>query len=135
MSNVRTSLFGNIERPLRCAVHAGNGYLPHQFLDTSSNTRNDLWGGPHPAPRARFTLEVVRALIEVWGCDRVGVKLSPAGGLGDVGMGLKETVETYTYLITELDKMKVIYVTLVRYVERMDVWIEGAKKKTKTPHR
>lgn len=103
--------------------------MPHQFLDTSSNTRNDLWGGPHPAPRARFTLEVVRALIEVWGCDRVGVKLSPAGGLGDVGMGLKETVETYTYLITELDKMKVIYVTLVRYVERMDVWIEGAKNK------
>jgi hypothetical protein len=63
--------------------------------------------------------------MEVWGCDRVGIKLSPAGGLNDVGMPLQDTLDTYTYLIKQLDRLKVIYITLVRYAEALDVKIDG----------
>ena len=106
------------------AVQAGGGYLPHQFLDSSSNKRTDQWGG-NAEKRSRFVIEIVRALIEVWGCDRVGVKLSPTGGLNDVGMALQDTIDTYTFLIKRLDSLKVIYITLVRYVEAQDPKIEG----------
>ena len=105
-------------------MHAGGGYLPHQFLDSSSNKRTDQWGG-NAEKRSRFIIEIVRALIEVWGCDRVGVKLCPTGGLNDVGMALQETIDTYTHLIKQLDNLKVIYITLVRYVEAQDPKIEG----------
>ena len=64
-------------------VHGANGYLINQFLDTTSNKRTDQWGGS-VENRARFGLEVVRAVVEVFG-NNVGIKLSPAGGYNDVG--------------------------------------------------
>ena len=65
-------------------VHGANGYLPHQFLDTGANKRTDQWGGS-VENRARFTIEAMKALIDVWGPARVGIKLNPAGGYNDVG--------------------------------------------------
>ena len=65
-------------------VHGANGYLVHQFLDSTSNKRTDKWGGS-VENRARFALEVVKAAIEVWGPERVGIKLSPTGGYNDMG--------------------------------------------------
>jgi 2,4-dienoyl-CoA reductase-like NADH-dependent reductase (Old Yellow Enzyme family) len=56
-------------------VHGANGYLPHQFLDSTSNQRTDKWGGS-PENRARFTLEILKEAKEVFGPD-VSVKLSP----------------------------------------------------------
>lgn len=64
-------------------VHAANGYLVTQFLDNTSNQRTDEWGGS-PENRARFGLEALKVLREVFG-PNVGVKLSPAGGYNDVG--------------------------------------------------
>lgn len=64
-------------------VHAANGYLIHQFLDSTSNQRTDQWGGS-VENRARFGLEVLKVLIEAFGPD-VAVKLSPAGGYNDMG--------------------------------------------------
>ena len=64
-------------------VHGANGYIIHQFLDNTSNKRTDQWGGS-VENRARFGLEVLKAVIEVFGSE-VGVKLSPAGGYNDVG--------------------------------------------------
>ena len=58
-------------------LHAANGYLPHQFVDPSSNQREDKWGGS-VENRCRFTLRCIEELCEVWGPDRVGIKLSPA---------------------------------------------------------
>lgn len=89
--------------------------MPNQFLDSTSNQRTDRWGGTIEN-RARFTLDVVRALIEVWGYDRVGVKLSPCGGLNDVGMSLEDTIQTYTYLVQQLDNLQVVYICLVKEV-------------------
>ncbi|GJJ12947.1 hypothetical protein Clacol_007194 [Clathrus columnatus] len=112
-------------------VHAGDGYLLHQFLDSTSNHRTDRWGGSIEN-RARFTLDVVRALIEVWGYDRVGIKLTPCGGLNDVGMPLEETIQTYTYLVQQLDSLPVLYITLVRDVPRLCPRFED--KSRSTPH-
>jgi 2,4-dienoyl-CoA reductase-like NADH-dependent reductase (Old Yellow Enzyme family) len=58
--------------------------LIHEFLDKTSNKRTDKWGGS-VENRARFGLEVLKAVSEVWGADRVGVRLMPAGGYNDMG--------------------------------------------------
>jgi 2,4-dienoyl-CoA reductase-like NADH-dependent reductase (Old Yellow Enzyme family) len=59
-------------------LHAANGYLIDQFLRDGSNFRDDAYGGP-VENRIRLLTEVVQALIDVWGADRVGVRLSPNG--------------------------------------------------------
>ncbi len=57
-------------------VHSGNGYLLDQFLRDSTNKRTDAYGGSMEN-RRRFLLEVVEAVVGVWGRDRVGVRISP----------------------------------------------------------
>ena len=59
-------------------LHAANGYLVDQFLRDSTNLRTDEYGGS-TENRTRFLREVLTALIDVWGADRVGVRLSPNG--------------------------------------------------------
>ncbi|MBU1348142.1 MAG: alkene reductase [Alphaproteobacteria bacterium] len=60
-------------------VHAANGYLIDQFLKDGSNQRTDSYGGS-VENRSRFMLEVVAAVVAVWGADRVGIRLSPSNG-------------------------------------------------------
>jgi N-ethylmaleimide reductase len=62
----------------RVELHAANGYLPDQFLQDVSNKRTDTYGGTIEN-RARFLLEVVEAMISVWGGNRVAVRIGPAG--------------------------------------------------------
>lgn len=69
---------------LHPAVHGANGYLVHQFLDSTSNKRTDEWGGS-VEKRSKFGLEVIKAVAEVFGADRTAVKVSPAGGYNDMG--------------------------------------------------
>jgi N-ethylmaleimide reductase len=57
-------------------VHAGNGFLLDQFLRDSANHRRDAYGGS-AEKRCRLLLEAVHAVCDVWGRDRVGVRLSP----------------------------------------------------------
>ena len=59
-------------------LHGANGYLVDQFLRDSTNLREDEYGGS-PENRVRFLREVLEALIDVWGADRVSVRLSPNG--------------------------------------------------------
>ncbi|KAJ7106183.1 hypothetical protein C8R44DRAFT_805844 [Mycena epipterygia] len=95
-------------------LHAAAGFLVHQFLDSNTNVRTDRWGGSSEN-RARFGLEVLKALVAVLGAN-VSMKISPAGGFNDMGMPLQETIETYSYFISEDDKLNVSYITLARYV-------------------
>jgi N-ethylmaleimide reductase len=91
-------------------VHGANGYLPDQFLNSGSNDRTDEWGGPIEN-RARFLLAVTDAVVNVWGADRVGVRLSPANRHGDIDDTNRH--ETYTYAVRELNNRKLAYIHLV----------------------
>ncbi len=57
-------------------IHGANGYLVDQFLRDGSNHRTDSYGGPIDN-RLRFLREVVGAVVDVFGGDRVGIRLSP----------------------------------------------------------
>jgi NADPH2 dehydrogenase len=57
-------------------VHGANGYLLDQFLQSVSNKRTDKWGGDEEG-RTRFTREVVDAVVNAVGEDRVGLRVSP----------------------------------------------------------
>ena len=59
-------------------LHGANGYLVDQFLRETTNQRTDDYGGS-PENRTRFLREVLTALVDVWGADRVSVRLSPNG--------------------------------------------------------
>ncbi|KAF7364116.1 Artemisinic aldehyde Delta(11(13)) reductase [Mycena sanguinolenta] len=111
-------------------LHGASGYLVNQFLDFTSNHRTDKWGGS-AANRARFAIETLKALKEVWGSD-VAIKLSPAGGHNDVGMPLPDTIETFGYLLREVEKLGLAYVALVRYNPARDPMFDG--KPRGTPH-
>ena len=57
-------------------LHAANGYLFTQFLSSGINDRTDEYGG-HARNRARFLLEVIRAIRARVGRDfHLQVKLS-----------------------------------------------------------
>lgn len=92
-------------------LHAANGYLPSQFLAESSNQRKDEYGGNIPN-KARFVLEVMQELISAVGGDKVGIKISPLHPYGD--MILDTPLETYNYLIEELNKLNFSYVELMK---------------------
>lgn len=109
-------------------LHGANGYLVHQFLDSTANKRTDKWGGS-VENRARFALEILKELVSVYG-NNVAIKLSPAGGYNDVGMPLEETLETYRYFLTEASKLPLSYITLMRYSEYLDAVIDGKKRAT-----
>lgn len=64
-------------------IHSANGYLLDQFLQDGTNRRTDVYGGSIEN-RARLLFEVTDAVIEVWGKDRVGVRLAPYGTFGDM---------------------------------------------------
>ena len=90
-------------------IHGANGYLLDQFLQSGTNDRADEWGGP-VENRARFLIEATRAAIDVWGADRVGVRLSPNGTFN--GMSDDDPKNTFSYAIRELAKLNVVYIHL-----------------------
>ena len=57
-------------------IHAANGYLPDQFLQTTANARTDEYGGSIEN-RARFVLEIADAVVNAVGANKVGIRLSP----------------------------------------------------------
>jgi 2,4-dienoyl-CoA reductase-like NADH-dependent reductase (Old Yellow Enzyme family) len=65
-------------------LHGANGYLIDQFLQDSTNKREDEYGGS-VENRMRFMLEAVDAVVSVWGADRVGIHLAPRGDAHDMG--------------------------------------------------
>ncbi|TFK22453.1 flavo protein NADH-dependent oxidoreductase [Coprinopsis marcescibilis] len=121
-ANAKEAGFDGVE------LHGANGYLISQFLDSNSNERTDQWGGS-VVNRARFGLEVLKALKSVYG-ENVAVKVSPAGGYNDVGMALPETLETFRYFISEADHLGLSYFALLRYAPHMDIEIDGKLRAT-----
>jgi N-ethylmaleimide reductase len=102
-------------------LHAANGYLPNQFLADSANQRTDEYGGSI-ANKSRFVLEVMEALVDAVGGDRVGIRLSPTVPYNDIH--LDDPVAQFSHLIGELDKMPLAYMHLMN----------SAFPRDRTPH-
>jgi N-ethylmaleimide reductase len=98
--NAKAAGFDGVE------LHGANGYLLDQFLRDGSNRRTDIYGGSIQN-RTRFPLEVVEAVIDVWGAERVGYKLSPHFSM--FSMSDSNPVETFSYLAEQLNKLQVGY--------------------------
>ena len=98
--NAKTAGFDGVE------IHGANGYLLDQFLQDSTNKRTDEYGGS-VENRARLMLEVVDAVIGVWGADRVGLHLAPrcdAHGMGD-----SDPAATFGYIARETGHRKLAF--------------------------
>lgn len=91
-------------------LHAANGYLVDQFLRDGTNRRSDRYGGSVDG-RCRFLVEVAEALSDVWGGDRVGVRLSPVNDFND--MRDSRPAVTFGRAAELLDRTGVGYLHLV----------------------
>jgi N-ethylmaleimide reductase len=91
-------------------IHSANGYLLDQFINSRTNHRDDRYGGA-VENRARLLLEVVEAVCDVWGRDRVGVRLSPLGAFNDIGDDDPGT--TFGHIAAELGAARLAYLHIV----------------------
>ena len=91
-------------------VHGANGYLIEQFLQSHTNLRTDQYGGSIPN-RVRFLMEVTQAVVDVWGADRVGVRLSPYGVAN--GSGEPDPMPLYTYAVEQLNPLGLAYLHFI----------------------
>lgn len=87
-------------------IHGANGYLLHEFLSDVVNQRTDAYGGS-PQNRARLTAEVVEAVVDEIGPGRVGVRISPGNGVGDVRED--DPVSTYEALLDRIAPLGIAY--------------------------
>lgn len=88
-------------------IHGANGYLLDQFLQDSTNKRNDIYGGSIEN-RARLMLEVTDAVISVWGAGRVGMHLAPRGDAHT--MGDSNPLGTFGYVAEQLGKRGIAFI-------------------------
>lgn len=91
-------------------LHAAFGYLPNQFLVESSNQRTDEYGGSIEN-RSRFVVEIMDAMVEAIGADKVGIKLSPSIPYNSIIDS--DPTSLYKHLLGELDKLPLAYVQLM----------------------
>ncbi len=91
-------------------IHAANGYLINQFLDSKTNHRTDRYGGSVET-RYQFLKEIVEAILTVWPANRVGVRLSPNGNFND--MGAPDFRETFTHVAGQLNGYGLAYLHVV----------------------
>jgi len=106
-------------------IHAANGYLIDQFLQSGTNRRTDAYGGP-VENRARLLLEVADAAISVWGAGRVGVHLSPRGASHDIHDA--DPAATFGYVASELGKRNVAFL-FIREPLREDALFPELKRR------
>ena len=91
-------------------LHAAFGYLPNQFLVESANQRSDEYGGSIEN-RSRFVLEVMQAMVDGIGENKVAIKLSPSIPFNSIIDS--NPTDLYSFLISELNKLPLLYVQLM----------------------
>src|SRR5882672_1097221 len=91
-------------------LHAGNGYLPDQFLQDGSNKRTDAYGGSIEN-RSRFLLEVLEAIASVWGGNRVAVRIGPSGRWNS--MSDSNPTVLFDYVAEQLNQFGLAYLHII----------------------
>lgn len=95
-------------------IHAANGYLIDQFLQSRTNQRTDRYGGS-PENRFRILDEILKAVFTVWPSGRVGIHLAPNGNFND--MGSPDYRETFLYVAGQLNRYQLAYLHVVDGLE------------------
>jgi len=85
-------------------VHAANGYLPDQFIQSCSNHRTDQYGGSIEN-RLRFIREILEAIVASVPSERVWIRVSPNGAFNE--MGSADNLETFDELIKIAASLKI----------------------------
>jgi len=91
-------------------LHNANGYLADTFLQDGTNRRTDRYGGSLEN-RARFSLELIDALVSVWGPGRVGVRVSPSGQWGPISDSDPEA--TFGHFAERLNERPLAYLHII----------------------
>jgi N-ethylmaleimide reductase len=91
-------------------LHAAHSYLIDAFLRDMTNRRTDAYGGPIEN-RARLLIEVLQALVEVWGPQRVAVRLAPIGHAYNAWDSDPEPL--FTHVVERLNALKIGWLDLV----------------------
>ncbi|CAI0396812.1 unnamed protein product [Linum tenue] len=91
-------------------IHGAHGYLIDQFLKDQVNDRTDQYGGSLEN-RCRFALEIVEAISNEIGADRVGIRLSPFANYGECGDSNPEALGLY--MAESLNKYGIAYCHMV----------------------
>jgi len=91
-------------------IHAANGYLLDQFIRSKSNQRKDEYGGSIEN-RLRLPLMVVDAVVDVWGVERTGIRVSPTGTFND--MHDDDPVATYGIFAKQLNSKGIAFIEVV----------------------
>ncbi|MDR1424349.1 MAG: alkene reductase [Azoarcus sp.] len=98
-------------------LHAASGYLPEQFLSSGSNQRTDAYGGS-ATQRTRFVLEILRAMVDEAGGERVGIKISPEMNFNDIADANPQ--ETFTTLVDGLHGLGLAYLHVALFGAQTD---------------
>ena len=120
--NAREAGFDGVE------LHAATTYLLPEFLNSALNIREDAYGGS-AENRARVVLEILDALIAIWGPGRVGIKISPTFAMGGFGP-TEQTVETYDHLVGRLNALPLSHLQVVRALSDLSGTPVGALQDT-----
>jgi 2,4-dienoyl-CoA reductase-like NADH-dependent reductase (Old Yellow Enzyme family) len=90
-------------------VHGANGYLIDQFLRDSANLRTDSYGGSIEN-RLRFVTEVLTAVGDAIGMERVGIRFSP--NVMSSGIADSNPPALFSALAVRLEQLKVAWIEL-----------------------
>lgn len=97
-------------------IHAANGYLFHQFFAKCANTRTDNYGGTIEN-RLRFLFEVLEAIGDQIGYQKVAVRISPSLDQ-TFGIALDEESEAlYDDLVQKLNNYKIAYLHISGFTQ------------------
>ncbi|KAJ8758576.1 hypothetical protein K2173_000297 [Erythroxylum novogranatense] len=91
-------------------IHGAHGFLIDQFLKDQINDRTDQYGGSLEN-RCRFALEVVEAVVDEIGADKVGIRLSPFANYMESGDSNPEALGLY--MAKALNKYGILYCHMV----------------------